>query len=481
MESTLQNPVLAVAMATPNAEGRSSTGLSPRCFACRSRLHRLGATATAAGGPDVHAPRLSRNYFRVELSWAKFSGRNIAAGAGAGSAQERYTAGFAITLSSAYSSPTSQVLGDGPGVCGSGQRATKRAWKRCHTSSGAVYEVNGPRVKRKRAEWIVGAGLSPTAASSARERPTRALSALNSQTPAIQSGNELPSLQGHARIDRRSLELHRAIGRKAASSSGTHGNRPRQSGALERIGGPLAALLGCMARDSQAAVARDRRPAGTGQRAWRRRCGRRRHFQESWNPPSVGRSTRYSNRNGPASRDPRAIGAHHSSRWNHRVMISDVVVIGSQAILGSFPNAPGEFLVSNEADVYPLRSTSRKDIRSDSTIGEGSPFQREDLVTTSTVSITRPRSFRKVGADLAGSGHRRGIPASCAGGGRSARHGVFEIRRRAREGPGVHSGSWPPASDGRPARFSCNALAVTALDPAVRELVSRRIDRDFPA
>ena len=55
---------------------------------------------------------------------------------------------------------------------------------------------------------------------------------------------------------------------------------------------------------------------------------------------------------------------------------NDVVVIGSQAILGAFPNAPVEFLVSNEADVYPLKRKERSDLI-DSTIGEGSPFQRE--------------------------------------------------------------------------------------------------------
>ena len=55
---------------------------------------------------------------------------------------------------------------------------------------------------------------------------------------------------------------------------------------------------------------------------------------------------------------------------------SDVIVIGSQAILGSFPNAPEEFLVSNEADVYPRTRVERSDLI-DSTIGEGSPFQRE--------------------------------------------------------------------------------------------------------
>lgn len=55
---------------------------------------------------------------------------------------------------------------------------------------------------------------------------------------------------------------------------------------------------------------------------------------------------------------------------------NDVVVIGSQAILGEYPDAPSELLVSNEADVYPRTRTERSDLI-DATIGEGSPFQRE--------------------------------------------------------------------------------------------------------
>jgi hypothetical protein len=52
----------------------------------------------------------------------------------------------------------------------------------------------------------------------------------------------------------------------------------------------------------------------------------------------------------------------------------DVVVIGSQAILGEFPDAPGELLVSDEADVFPRSRVERSDLI-DATIGEGSPFQ----------------------------------------------------------------------------------------------------------
>jgi len=54
----------------------------------------------------------------------------------------------------------------------------------------------------------------------------------------------------------------------------------------------------------------------------------------------------------------------------------DIIVIGSQAILGQFPFAPGELLVSREADVYPRKHPERADLV-DGSIGEGSPFERE--------------------------------------------------------------------------------------------------------
>jgi hypothetical protein len=51
----------------------------------------------------------------------------------------------------------------------------------------------------------------------------------------------------------------------------------------------------------------------------------------------------------------------------------EIVVIGSQAILGTFPDAPKELLVSTEADVYPRNRPDRADLI-DGSIGEGSPF-----------------------------------------------------------------------------------------------------------
>lgn len=51
----------------------------------------------------------------------------------------------------------------------------------------------------------------------------------------------------------------------------------------------------------------------------------------------------------------------------------EIIVVGSQAILGQYPDAPAELLVSNEADVYPKNKPERSDLI-DGSIGEGSPF-----------------------------------------------------------------------------------------------------------
>lgn len=50
-----------------------------------------------------------------------------------------------------------------------------------------------------------------------------------------------------------------------------------------------------------------------------------------------------------------------------------IVVVGSQAILGQFPNAPAELLVSMEADLYPRSAPEKADLIEGS-IGELSPF-----------------------------------------------------------------------------------------------------------
>lgn len=51
----------------------------------------------------------------------------------------------------------------------------------------------------------------------------------------------------------------------------------------------------------------------------------------------------------------------------------EFVVIGSQAILASHPDAPPELLISMEADLYPRRSPDKAD-DIDGAIGDGSQF-----------------------------------------------------------------------------------------------------------
>lgn len=53
----------------------------------------------------------------------------------------------------------------------------------------------------------------------------------------------------------------------------------------------------------------------------------------------------------------------------------EFIIIGSQALLGQFPDAPAELLVSIEADLFTLRNPADSDLI-DGSIGEGSPFHQ---------------------------------------------------------------------------------------------------------
>jgi hypothetical protein len=52
---------------------------------------------------------------------------------------------------------------------------------------------------------------------------------------------------------------------------------------------------------------------------------------------------------------------------------TEIVIVGSQSILGQFPDAPVSLLASAEADVFPLNRPELSDLI-DGSIGEGSPF-----------------------------------------------------------------------------------------------------------
>ena len=51
----------------------------------------------------------------------------------------------------------------------------------------------------------------------------------------------------------------------------------------------------------------------------------------------------------------------------------ELIIVGSQAVLGQFPDAPPALLISNEADLFPKNKPELADLI-DGTIGELSPF-----------------------------------------------------------------------------------------------------------
>ena len=154
----------------------------------------------------------------------------------------------------------------------------------------------------------------------------------------------------------------------------------------------------------------------------------------------------------------------------------ELVVIGSQAILGQFPNAPIALLASMEADLYPLARPELAD-KVDGAIGEGSRFHQTHGYYAQGVgpgTATLPAGWRRRlvrvenqntrgAAGLCLEVHDLAISKYVAGREKDreftrelARHSMTDrvtLRRR---------------------------LAATKLDPAVRKTVEARIARDFP-
>ena len=75
----------------------------------------------------------------------------------------------------------------------------------------------------------------------------------------------------------------------------------------------------------------------------------------------------------------------------------EIVVIGSQAVLGEYPDAPPALLFSMEADVFPLNHPERAE-KIEGAIGEGSRFHEEFGYYAQGVSpstATLPRGWRR--------------------------------------------------------------------------------------
>jgi hypothetical protein len=153
----------------------------------------------------------------------------------------------------------------------------------------------------------------------------------------------------------------------------------------------------------------------------------------------------------------------------------EIVVIGSQAILGQFPNAPPELCRSMEGDIYPKNNPERAD-KVDGAIGEGSKFHEQfgyyaQGVAPDTATLPRGWQRRLVRVSNQNTGgcaglclevHDLAISKYVAG-----REKDLEFTREL-------------------ARYAMTdqcillkRLAATKLDAAVAKIVRGRIDRDF--
>ena len=153
----------------------------------------------------------------------------------------------------------------------------------------------------------------------------------------------------------------------------------------------------------------------------------------------------------------------------------EIVVIGSQAVLGQFPDSPGALLRSMEADLYPKRKPELAD-KVDGAIGEGSRFHEQygyyaQGVAPDTATLPRSWQRRLVRIANANTGgyaglclevHDLAISKYVAG-----REKDLEFTRElARHG----------MTD---KRILLERLAATRLDPALARAVRGRIERDF--
>ena len=155
----------------------------------------------------------------------------------------------------------------------------------------------------------------------------------------------------------------------------------------------------------------------------------------------------------------------------------EFVIIGSQAILGQFPDAPAGFLASMECDLYPKRRPELAD-KVDGAIGEASKFHEEfgyyaQGVAPDTATLPRGWQRRLVRVENANTGgcvglclevHDLAISKYVAG-----REKDLEFTRElARHG-----------MTGKAILLA--RLASTKLDAAIRRAVRGRIERDHPS
>ena len=154
----------------------------------------------------------------------------------------------------------------------------------------------------------------------------------------------------------------------------------------------------------------------------------------------------------------------------------ELVIIGSQAILGQFPEAPAALLRSMEADLYPLSRPELAD-KVDGAIGEGSQFHQThgyyaQGVGPDTATLPKGWQRRLVRIESPNTG---GIAGLCLEAHDLAISKYVAGREKDLEFTRELARHKMTDKETLLAR-----AAVTRLDPAVSRLVKGRIERDFP-
>jgi hypothetical protein len=153
----------------------------------------------------------------------------------------------------------------------------------------------------------------------------------------------------------------------------------------------------------------------------------------------------------------------------------ELVIIGSQAVLGQFPDATGILSRSMEADLYPLSQPELAD-SIDGAIGEGSTFHQTYGYYAQGVgpdTATLPKNWQKRLVRIENS-NTAGFAGLCLEVHDLAISKYVAGREKDREF--TRALAKYGMSD---KTVLLERLAETKLDPAVAKLVKRRVERDF--
>jgi hypothetical protein len=153
----------------------------------------------------------------------------------------------------------------------------------------------------------------------------------------------------------------------------------------------------------------------------------------------------------------------------------EIVVIGSQSVLGQFPDAPAELCISMEADVYPKNHPERWDVV-DGSIGELSPFHQTygyyaQGVEESTAVLPAGWKTRLIAVRNA---NTRGATGLCL-----EIHDLLISKYVAGRDKDLRFGSAAARHRLANRATMLERLEVTTLDDERRALVAARIARDF--